>query len=403
MKKILTVTLCSMAVGSMCAQVANVEAAKKLAGKIDKVELARQLVEEAKQNPETSNDPNTYFIAGKVEFDAFDKAASKQKLNPQDKDVNPLNMAIQALKGYENMSKVLEFDSSDPKVQKLAKDAIKKINAHYQDYNNSGATFWNEKKYFPEAYQAFYIYGELPSKEFADKNIKATQDTIASQAFFNAGLCAYSGNAVKEAAEAFKRARQIGTNNETCYIYEIASWQNLASKDSSLEESAQEEINNIATDGYNKFGIKNLIFFSNLVNNYLMHKQYDDAVALTKAQLEKTPDNANVIGLYALVLDRKGDNDESVENYRKAAEMPNVDRETLHNASKKLFKEGANKYNALDPKDIDREAKKQAIKADYYETAKRYAKKAQELNPASAHEMDYVLENIDYALETYFK
>ena len=148
MKKLMAVALCSLTVCSISAQKTNVEAAKKLAGKIDKVEEARALLNEAKTNAETSADPNTYFIAGKVEFDAFDKASAKQKINPNDKDVNPLNMSQQVLNGFADMEKVIELDTQDPK-QKLAKDAIKKINAHFNDYYTAAGTFYNEKKYYP--------------------------------------------------------------------------------------------------------------------------------------------------------------------------------------------------------------------------------------------------------------
>ncbi|MDE6297175.1 MAG: hypothetical protein K2L89_04950, partial [Muribaculaceae bacterium] len=367
MKKIIAVALCSLTVCSISAQKANVEAAKKLAGKIDKVEEARTLLGDAKSNPETANDPLTYSVAGDVEFKAFDKANLKRSTNPNDKDVNPLNMAEQLVNGYNDMLKVIELDTQDPKA-KLAKDAIKKINSHYADYYDGALTFYQEKKYYPEAYNAFLIYGTLPMKDFADKNVKATPDSISNQSLFNAGVCAYSGNALKEAAEAFKLARLNNTDNDQCYIYEIACWQNLAQRDSTMESAAKAEIDAIAEAGYKKFGINPPVFFNNLINSMVMNEKMDDALALINNQISVTPDNANLYGLLGYVNDRKGDDDASVANYRKAADMPDVDAETLKNVSKKLYKVGTAKYNALDRNDS---AGKAAVKADYFEAAKK--------------------------------
>lgn len=399
MKKILTIALCSMTVCSISAQKATVDAAKKLAGKIDKVAEARALINEAKDNPETATDPNTFFIAGKIEFDALDKAKAKQKINPNDKDIDLLNMAEQAVNGYMNMVQVIPLDNVDPK-QKLANDAKKKINAHYEDYYTAAGTFYNEKKFYPEAYTAFYIHGSLPTSEYADKNVAAVADSISNQSFFNAGVCAYSGNALEDAAKAFKAARLNNSNNEQNYIYEIASWQYLASNDSTKETQAKKEIDEIANAGYAKFGMSQPVFINNLVNSYVMDGKMDDAIALVSNQIQQTPDIASLYGLLGFINDRKGDDDASVDAYRKAASMDGVDAETLKNVCKKLFRVGSAKNNELDPKDA---AGKAAVKADYFEAAKKIAMKAQEMSPDTTTDLNPVIESIDYALETYFK
>lgn len=397
MKKILTVALCSMTICSLNAQKVNVDAAKKLAGKIDKVEEARAMINEAKLNDETKNDPNTYFIAGKIEYDAFDKAAQKQKLNPQDKDVNPLNMAEQVVNGYNNMLQVFPLDTQDPKA-KLSNDAKKKINSHYDDYTNAAVTFYNEKQYYPQAYNAFMIAGTLPKSEIADRAVSLVADSLVNQSFFNAGLCAYSGNALEDAAKAFKMARLNNSTNEQNYVYEIACWQYIAQKDSTKEADAKREIDAIAKAGYEKFGMDQPVFFNNLVNSLVMDEKMDDALALVNSQLEKTP-TANLYGLLGYVYDRKGDDDASVTAYRTAAGMDGVDAETLKNVCKKLFKVGVAKRENLDPKDV---AAKEALKADYFETAKKVANRAKEMSPETTKDLDYVIENIDYALESYF-
>ncbi|MDE6866459.1 MAG: hypothetical protein K2J23_03605 [Muribaculaceae bacterium] len=403
MKKILTLALASLAVCSVNAQKANLDAAKKLAGKIDKVEEARALLKAAKENPETAEDPYTYFLAGKVEFDAYDNANMKRMINPNDKDVNPLNMANQIVNGYQNMLEVMPRDKQ-PNAKgeikpKYTKDAIKALNTHFNDYFNAGGTLYNEQQYYPGAYQAFYIFGTFPKSEYADKKIAATPDSTLNQALFNAGISAYAGNAVPEAANAFKLARLNDTNNEQNYIYEIACWQYMMQNDSTKTDEGKKEIDAIAKAGYEKFGMDQPVFLNNLVNSYVMDNNMQAALELVEGQVAKTPDVPNLYGLLGFIYDRMDKDDQSVENYRKAAAMPNVDAETLKNVSKKLFRVGVAKREAMDPKDA---AAKQAIKADYFEAAKAAAEKAKTISPETTKDLDYVIENIDYALEQYF-
>lgn len=105
MKKILTFALCLAAAGSISAQKQVVDQANKLAGKNDKITEARDLIKQAAANPETQNDARTYFVAGKIEFDAFDNSFKKQMINPKDPSVNPLEMGEQLLNGYQEFLK----------------------------------------------------------------------------------------------------------------------------------------------------------------------------------------------------------------------------------------------------------------------------------------------------------
>ena len=51
------------------------------------------------------------FVAGKIEFDAFDNSFKKQMINPKDPSVNPLEMGEQLLNGYQEFLKALSLDS----------------------------------------------------------------------------------------------------------------------------------------------------------------------------------------------------------------------------------------------------------------------------------------------------
>ena len=325
MKKILTFALCVAAAGSMSAQKQVVDQAQKLAGKNDKIAEARGLIQQAASNPETQNDARTYFVAGKIEYDAFDNSFKKQMINPNDPSVKPLEMGEQLINGYNNFIKALSLDSV-PNAKgeikpKFSKDIASRLSGHFNDYFNAGGSFYNEKKFYPEAYEAFMIYGQMPSKPYASKEVKATPDSVVNTAFFNAGISAYAGNNLEAGANAFKHARLNNSDNPQNYIYELACWQYLAGQDSTKVDRAKNEILEIAQAGHKKFGLSQPIFVNNLINSLVLDNKIDEALAEVNTLVAANPENASLYGLRGYVNDRKGDDEASVEDYKKAASL----------------------------------------------------------------------------------
>lgn len=402
MKKILTIALCLSAAGMMSAQKAVLDQAAKLSGKIDKIADARALIKQAESNSETANNVQTYYVAGKIEFDAFDEAFKKRAINPDDPAVNIVDMGTELVNGYNLFLKALPLDSLPDEKGKVkakhSKDMISKINGHHNDYFNYAGEMFNAKHYYPEAYNAFMIYGDIPSQPWADKAVKAVPDSMIALAYHYAGIGAFSGNALQDAVSAFQKARKAGIKDPQNYVYEIACWQNLALRDSTLENTAKQEIEKVARDGYDKFGIKNPLFINNLVNSLLQQDKYDDAIALIGSQIEKTDSEPFLYGLRGYVYDRKGADDLSLADYRKAASFDNADIETLKNAAKKIYTSGTVVWNNIEGNQPE---KRQDVKVNYFEAAKAIAEKAQKLDPSDS-DVQYILDNINYALETYF-
>lgn len=403
MKKLMTFALCIAAVGSVSAQKANVDAAKKLSGKPDQIEEARKLINEAKENPETAKEAQTYYIAGKIEFDAFDKELTNQMINPA--SVDAIKMGTELLNGYKEFVKALPLDSlpdAKGKVKpKYSKDIISKLKGHANDYFKAGADFFNASKAFPEAYESFMIYGDMPDMPFMANEKLNFPAADRGTAYFNAGLAAYTGNDVVKSAEAFRKARGVGYDDKQVYIYEIACWQAAAQRDSTMELTAKERIIEIATEGNQKFGIAEPIFINNIVNFMVTDGKFDDAIATVSELIAANPDNAGLYGLRGFVNDRKGDDAASVEDYRKCVTLPNVDFETLKNAAKKIYRVGANKWNSIEGNSEEARAARLDIKTNYFEAAKAITEQAKAIN-AEDSDLLYVIENIDYALTTFF-
>lgn len=403
MKKLMTFALCFAAIGSMSAQKANVEAAKKLAGKPDQIEEARSLIKQAMENPETANDAQTYFIAGKIEFDAFDKDLTSSMINPA--SVDNIKMGQNLLNGYNNFVKALplaavpnEKGKVDTKTQK---NIINTLKGHTNDYFKAGADFFNGQKVYPEAYESFMIYADMPEQEFMQGEKLELPNEDRGTAYFNAGLAAYSGNEIYKSADAFRKARNVGYEDKQAYIYEIACWQTAAQRDSTMEQTAKEKILEVAEAGDKKFGMEEPIFVNNIVNFLVTDGKYDQAVTKVSDLLSTNPDNAGLYGLRGFVYDRMGNDDASVADYRKAASIDNVDFETLKNAGKKIYRVGADKWNAIEGNSEEARVARMDVKTNYFEAAKSIADKAKAMN-SNDSDLDYLIENIDYALTTYF-
>ncbi len=403
MKKLMTFALCFAAIGSMSAQKANVEAAKKLSGKPDKIEEARSLINEAIQNPETANDAQTYFVAGKIEFDAFDKDFSNSMINPA--SVDNLKMGQNLLNGYHYYVKALPLaavPNEKGKVDtKTPKTIIGALKGHANDYFKAGADFFNGQKVYPEAYECFMIYADMPEQDFMQGEKLELPDADRGTAYFNAGLAAYSGNEIYKSADAFRKARNVGYDDKQAYIYEIACWQAAAQRDSTMVETAQQKIMEIADAGYQKYGMDEPLFINNIVNFLVADGKNDQAVAKVSELIAANPDNAGLYGLRGFVYDRMDKDDESVSDYKKAVSLENVDFETLKNAGKKIYRVGASKYNSIEGNSEEARAARQDVKTNYFEAAKAIADKAKAMN-SNDSDLDYLIENIDYALTTFF-
>ncbi len=402
MKNLLTFALCAAVAGSMYGQTDAVKSASKLSGKLDKLSEARTLIKGAMDNEQTKNQAETYFTAGKIEFDAFDKGFQAKAINPNDPSADPVAMADQLMNGYNYFLKALPLDSlPNEKGQvkpKFSSKILSAIQGHASDFFTAGASYFNDKKYYPEAYEAFMVYGNLPESGLMGKSAALLDSAQIATSFFNAGLSAYSGNEVEKSGNAFHKAIEYGYPEKEAYIYEIASWQALAQRDSTKENYAQDRIMDVASLGYQKFGTKEPLFLNNMINSLVSRGQYDRALQEVNRLVTENPDNGDILGLRAFINDRMDKDDAAVEDYRKAATLPEVGFETLRNASKKILLVGTSKYNELDGAEPE---KRQAIKENYYIAAKNIAEKADQMNPGDP-DLQNVIESIQYALDTYF-
>lgn len=394
--------LCCMVALSGVAQKANVDQAKKLAGKPEKIEEARALIKEAINNPETSDQALTYYTAGKVEWDAYEKNALKQMVNPD--AVNPVEMADELMNGYGYYLKVFPLDllpNEKGEVKpKYTKELQKKISEKQGDFWNAAINYYNAEKQYPEAYNAFMVYADLPDLDVLGTHAPQIADTVRAVAYYNAATVAYIADANEDAAKAFKKARENNYPDSKVYLFEIACWEKIQQADSTRLDEARNQIFNISKAGYERFGMEQPLFLNSMVNALIDDEKPAEAIALLNEAAEEYPDQAFIFGLLGYANDRSGNDDASESYYKKAVGMPNVDFETLRLASRKLLRMGQTKWNEIDLGDADIISKKKAVRENYFIPAKEIAEQALGMaqDDSQASQMQSVLEDVDYLM-----
>lgn len=394
MKKVLSLALCGLTVFAVGAQKTNVDQAKKLAGKPEKITEARALINDAIQNPETSGQADTYYVAGKIEWDAFNKQRSAQAVNPD--KVDPMEMGQELLNGFDYFMQVFPREKGEAK-PKYTKELQKKIAEKTNDFFDAGALFYNAQQY-PQAYRSFMIFGDMPELVELGEMAPQIPDTIRATSYFNAGISAWTANEVDNAALAFRKARENNYNDPNACIYEIACWQDIQMKDSTRLDEAKNAIYSAAEAGYKQFGISQPVFINNMANSMLNSDREQDALALVNNAIAQYPNSAALYGLRGFINDRMGNEQASEADYLQAVSYPDVDIETLKNASKKLLHIGQTRWNDIAVGDSNAAQKKAEIKNKYFNTSKSILERIKQQNPQDS-DVDYLLDSVNYLIE----
>ncbi len=349
-------------------------------------------------------DAKELFTLGQKEFKTYDTMFGLATVNPD--NVDKMEMSKHLMDGYNYLLQALPLDSLPDAKGKVKPKYSNKIGdiivGHINDFKTAGVTYYNNQKFYPEAYDAFSIYINMPTNSaFAKASALIPQDELAL-AYFNAGLSAYSGNQLEKGAEAFKNARLNHYNKPEGYLYEMACWQTLAQKDSTLEAEAQKNLKEIAYEGYKQFGAEEPHFLNNYINALIAENNSKESLAIVAEEIAKDPNNANLYGLEGFIYNRLGDEEKSEAAYRKAASLPTVNYETLLRAATRILHIGTEKLNSVEGNSADARQQRENLKNNYFLVVKDYLTKAKELNDKPDGMRDSMMERVEYALTTYF-
>lgn len=398
MKKLFIIALCAATLTGANAQKANVDAAKKMAGKTEKITEARKAIQQAMQDPSTATAPNTYIVAADVEYKAYDSEKKKLGINATDASAEQkMVMDSYLLEAYPQVLNIIKYSDNDPKGKAL-QEAVKRFEKYAQNYYTAGANFYGAEKYYPEAYNAFMYFGDIATNPIMVGHLNIP-DSVAATSYYYAGLAGWSGKELEKATVAFANARKNGISDPQSFIYELATWQNLMQSDSTIVTKAQNAIFELSKAGFQKFGMDKPIFLSNMVSVLIDQNKGAEALNELNAIIATNP-SSFILGLRGFVNDRMGNEEASVNDYRTAANDPNADFETLVNAAKKIFRSGTEKWNAIDATQANASELRKQIRNDYFIASKSIVDIAKAKAPEGDTSLDYLMEQLEYALNS---
>lgn len=347
MKKITAILgLCLLTSGAAFAQKSLVkEVEREMKANVASFPDAVNKLNPAFTNPETAQDPYTYFLPGKAALDYYD---NQSVLAQMGRDVKKDRLGRSVLQAYDFLTKALPLDSmpdAKGKVKpKYSKDIIKLIGNHYNDFNNAALFLWEVEDY-PSAVKAWELYVSLPEDPVFGSAVKAPADSIISEIYYNMGI----GNSLAQnnegALKAFKTAIAKGYTKKNAYDYAIAS----ASQMNNAAEMAE-----VAEQAYALYGKEDSRYIGFMINNLIDKKEYAKADALIDKYIAEDPTNAQLYFVKGVVCDAEGNPEASMAAYGKALEIDSENANANMQYGYKLYQkacdldqnEGGNMTNA---------------------------------------------------------
>lgn len=255
---------------------------------------ARELIKPALTDPETADNPETWKVAGDIEFKAFDL----EKTNEMTKQISGKGANEEKMYTalYNMYTPYLKADSlgqlPNEKGQiknKFRKDIIKNLKETYPYYINGGL-YYNGKEDYKKASEYFERYWTIPELPlFAeDKSGFNTADTTFQTIKYYATITAIQAKEHQRATQLLKKMISEPYVQNNTYkesdVYEL-----LASEYTQSGDSV--EYVNILRLGAEKFP-SNKFFTPNLINEYIRGGKNTEAMDYLDQAIANDPSNS---------------------------------------------------------------------------------------------------------------
>lgn len=406
MKKVLLMACGLMMAGSAFAQVSVLKAAKsEMSKEVPNHGNVASMLQEAMNNPETAENVETWYLAGKNGFQTWQTGWEQLQIggNP---DKAAMSNAI--VDGFEYYMKAFTMDTvktedkkGNIKVKtKYSKDMAKAIAANHNNFYDAGVYLY-ESQNLPKAYRAWEIFTMLPSLQSLGKEAPAAiADTTLAQTYYNMGIFAYQADMKPEALKAFMAAAEHG-QGEVAYDNALA----MASELKDLD--AMEKIANEGFEKYNK-----QTYIGSLINVYVQNHDYDKARQIVDQALAKNPDNAVLYNVKGVLVESTGQgegvtpeqtnaaNVEAKGYYQKAVELDSQNPDARFNYGRMLANEAYKASDdAIDLSNEEYEKLQANTITPLFKAAAEQLEACIAINPEANRQAYTILKNIYYNLK----
>ena len=364
-----------------CAQTSNVRGADRLsdASKPD-YPGARNLIQQALENPETKDDAKTWYTAGLIEERAF-TGENQKSLKGEPQDLPNMYAALLAM--HEYYQKTYEIDHQPNDKGKVRPKFEKKISKAYEDnllyYINAGG-YYMEQKDFKNALKAFQAFREIKRSPLFEGEKIAQPDSNSMMVDFFAIITAYQAG---DKQLAIKYGEELkGNGYRQNEVYQILAQTYIEEGDTANYITTMQE-------GLKLFP-KEPYYSVNLINTYIVQNKYDEARTFLAQAIELNPENPQLYDVMGKLYEESNE-EEAIKWFSKALEVDPNYVESLCNIGRIYY----NKAVEVSDKEEGGMAAAQKKRTALLNKALPYLQKAYSINPDASY---YLLGNIYYAL-----
>ncbi len=363
-----------MAVSFSFAQVKNVKEAKSIANDVKpNFGQAEKLINEAIQNPETKDLPDTWDVAGFIQKRFIEEERDKKGILKQPFDtLGSYNSLLKMCEYYTKCDELAQVPNEKGKIKnKYRKSNAASILAERPNLINGGIYFFNADKN-KEALNFFATYVESASYPMLEEQNLVKTDTLLSQIAYYATLAA---DRVGDKDAVIKYAPMaLDDKDGGKFAMQLLTDAYKAKGDTALWVKSLEQ-------GILKFP-GNDYFFANLVDYYNGSNQASKAMEFADRMLSSDPNNKLYLYVKAYLYHNMKEYDNAIEFYKKAIAADPEYAEAYSNVGL-VYLMKAQEYADKATTDINdpKYAEAQAVVKKLYGEAKPFYEKARALKP----------------------
>ncbi|MBB4035201.1 tetratricopeptide (TPR) repeat protein [Dysgonomonas hofstadii] len=327
MKRILLITSLCVLAGFSFAQKKAVKDAKSAMKK--DIPEARTLIKPALTDPETANDPETWKLAGDIEYTAFDNERTLEMQKQfTGKGGNEEAMYTGLYNMYDPYIKADELgqlpNEKGEVKNKVRKDIVKNMLDGHKYFINGGV-FYNDKQNYKRAADFFERYWEMPTLAMFEGSkeafvIDSIFQTIKYYAVISSIQSQDHARSIKLLNKIMAEPYIANTTYKESDVYEL-----LASEYQQVEDS----LSYVKTlrEGAQKFP-SNKYFTPNLINEFIRGGKVSEALTYLDQAIANDPSNTcDLMSVKASLYAEQKNYDEAAPAYTAAiAADPNCER-----------------------------------------------------------------------------
>jgi len=352
---------------------------------------AKKLIEAAMEDPTTSNQAKTYWVASQVYFGLFSEQGTKKDMN-QEYDIDDMsNNLIKAVDAYKKVAELDAMPNEKGQVKpKYAKQITQKLNVGADCLFNTAADNYFKQKY-GQAVALWSKYIDLADSPAAEKlNLKS--DTTYNQVKSYIIDASVKKNDGEFDAIALKYMEDLKADPKYSRAMYEWSYQAYSKKGDS------EKTINTLKEAIKKFPNDNSYFVGSLINYYRENNKDAEALSYLDEAIASNPKETQYYLIKAQIFLRKENFDKAIECSKQAIGIQADNFNANYFCGYSYIRKGETAMDAAGKiKDNTKYKKAKDLALEQFKTAVTYLEKARSIDAKDVDNLN-LLKNAYYRL-----